>query len=276
MRSTRSPGHADGDDDVSGALLAAGLAGAAGLGLSLRFNWWRKKRPGTRILMYHQVGAPHSGSTLNKWRVEEEDFHWQLDALLRRGYRGAALGELLEAPSAERRRAVLTFDDGYRGVFERALPALLARGFSATVFVVADRIGGVNDWDGETPGEPLLSADEIRALHAAGVEIGSHGATHRALTRLSDGELSRELVGSRDTLERIVGAPVTSFCYPFGDFDDRVVEATRAAGYRAATVSRGGISKDLSDPFRLKRISERGTNSRLDFTLALTRGRSRL
>src|ERR1035441_8513231 len=146
--------------------------------------------------MYHQVGAPHSGSTLNKWRVEEEDFHWQLDALLRRGYRGAALGELLEAPSAERRRAVLTFDDGYRGVFERALPALLARGFSATVFVVADRIGGVNDWDGETPGEPLLSADEIRALHAAGVEIGSHGATHRALTRLSDGELSRELVAA--------------------------------------------------------------------------------
>jgi peptidoglycan/xylan/chitin deacetylase (PgdA/CDA1 family) len=228
VRSTRSPGHADGDDDVGGALLAAGLAGAAGLGLSLRFNWCRKKRPGTPILMYHQVGAPHSGSTLNKWRVKEEDFHWQLDALLRRGYRSAALGELLEAPSAQRRRAVLTFDDGYRGVFERALPALLARGFSATVFVVADRIGGVNDWDGETPGEPLLSADEIRALHAAGVEIGSHGATHRALTRLSDGELSRELVGSRDTLERIVGAPVMCFCYPFGDFDDRVV-ASRVA-----------------------------------------------
>ena len=56
----------------------------------------------------------------------------------------------------------------------------------------------------------------------------SHGATHRALTRLSDGELSRELVGSRDTLERIVGAPVMCFCYPFGDFDDRVV-ASRVA-----------------------------------------------
>ncbi len=261
---------------MSGALLAAGLGGAAGLGLSLRFNWWRKKRSGTPILMYHQVGAPRSGSALNKWRVKEEDFRWQLDALLRRGYRGAALRELLEAPSLESRRAVLTFDDGYRGVFERALPALLARGFSATVFVVADRLGGVNDWDGETPGETLLSANEIRALHAKGIEIGSHGATHRALTRLSDGELSRELAGSRDTLERLVGAPVTSFCYPFGDFDDRVVEAARAAGYRAATVIRGGISKDLSDPFRLKRISVRGTNTRLDFTLALTRGRSRL
>ena len=260
---------------MSGVLLAAGL-GAAGLGLSLRFNWWRKKRSGTPILMYHQIGDPRPGSALNKWRVTEGDFHWQLDTLVRRGIRGAALRELLEAPPPGSRRAVLTFDDGYRGALTRALPALLARGFSATVFVVADKLGGANDWDEETPGEALLSGDEIRELHAKGIEIGSHGATHRALTRLSDDELSREVGGSREALERVVGAPVTSFCYPFGDFDDRVVEAVRAAGYRAATVIRGGISTDLSDPFRLKRIAVRGTNTRLDFTLALTRGRSRL
>jgi peptidoglycan/xylan/chitin deacetylase (PgdA/CDA1 family) len=260
---------------VSGAFLAAGLGGAAGLGLSLRFNWWRKKLSGTPILMYHQVGPPRPESTRNKWRVKEQDFVWQLDALGRRGYRGAALEELFAAPS-ERRRAVLTFDDGYRGVLTRALPALLARGFSATVFVVADKLGGTNDWDGETPGDALLSADEVRELRARGLEIGSHGATHRALTRLSDGDLSREVAGSRETLERVVGAPVTSFCYPFGDVDERVVEAVRATGYRAATVIRGGIPKDLSDPLRLKRIAVRGTNTRLDFTLALTRGRSRL
>ncbi len=261
---------------MSGALLAAGIGGAAGLGLSLRFNWWRRKRPGTPILMYHQVGEHRPGSALNRWRVKEEDFAWQLDALLRRGYRGAALNELFEAPAAGSRRAILTFDDGYRGVLTRALPALLVRGFKATVFVVTDRPGGTNDWDGETPGEALLSADEIRELHAKGLEIGSHGATHRALTGLSDGELSREVAGSREALERLVGAPVTSFCYPFGDLDDRVVDAVRAAGYRAATVIRGGISKDLSDLLRLKRIAVRGTNTHLDFTLALTRGRSRL
>ncbi|MCM3874829.1 MAG: polysaccharide deacetylase family protein [Thermoanaerobaculia bacterium] len=264
---------------MNGALLAAATGGAAALGLSLRFNWRRPRRPGTPILMYHQVGEPRSGSALNKWRVREEDFRWQLDALSRRGYRGAALNELLgapEPPATKTRRVVLTFDDGYRGVKERALPALLARGFSATVFVVADRLGGANDWDAETPGEPLLGADEIRALHGAGIEIGSHGATHRALTSLPDAELTREVAGSKETLEGLTGAPVTSFCYPYGDFDDRVVEAVRAAGYRAATVIRGGISRDLSDPFRLKRIAVRGTHTRLDFLLALTRGRSRL
>ena len=67
-----------------------------------------------------------------------------------------------------------------------------------------------------------------------------------------------------------------SFCYPYGAFDDRSVAAVRAAGYRAATVIRGGIPPDLSDPFRLKRVAVRGTNTLLDFSLALTRGRSRL
>jgi peptidoglycan/xylan/chitin deacetylase (PgdA/CDA1 family) len=225
--------------------------------------------------MYHQVGAHRRGSDLNRWRVPEEDFLRQLDALSRRGYRGVALRDLF-APSPGTRRAVLTFDDGYRGVKERVLPHLLARGFSATVFVVAGRVGGVNDWDGETPAEPLLSEEEIRALHAAGVEIGSHGATHRALTLLDDAELAEEVAGSKDALERLLGAPVTSFCYPYGDFDDRVVAAVRAAGYRAATVIRGDIANDLADPFRIPRVSVRGTATRLDFALALTRGRSRL
>jgi peptidoglycan/xylan/chitin deacetylase (PgdA/CDA1 family) len=266
---------------VNGALLAAASGGAAALGLSLRFNWWRPKRPGTPILMHHQVGPHRPGSPLNRWRVTQRNFEWQLDTLQRLGYRGVALRDLVESPESQSpppamRRVVLTFDDGYRGVKESALPALRARGFAATVFVVADRTGGVNDWDGETPGEPLLAADEIQALYGAGIEIGSHGATHRALTRLDDADLAREVAGSRETLERITGAPVTSFCYPYGDFDDRVVEAVRAAGYGAATVIRGGISKDLSDPFRLKRVAVRGTHTRLDFLLALTRGRSRL
>ncbi|HTS01633.1 MAG TPA: polysaccharide deacetylase family protein, partial [Thermoanaerobaculia bacterium] len=143
-------------------------------------------------------------------------------------------------------------------------------------FVVSGKLGGENDWDGETPGDRLLTAAGVRALAAKGIEIGSHGATHRALPPLSDAELDDEVRGSKAALEAVLGAPVVSFCYPYGAFDDRVVEAVRAAGYRAATVIRGGISPDLSDPFRLERIAVRGTNTLLDFSLALTRGRSRL
>jgi peptidoglycan/xylan/chitin deacetylase (PgdA/CDA1 family) len=256
---------------------AAAALGAAGLGLSLRFTWWRRKRPGTPVLMYHDVGPHHPGSKLNHWRVLPEDFARQLDLLARRGYRGIALRDLLDRrPTEGERCTVLTFDDGMEGVLTRALPLLRAHGFSATVFVVSARLGGVNDWDGETPGDALLGADGVRALRDAGLEIGSHGATHRALTGLSDADLPAEVQGSKAALEAVTGAPVVSFCYPYGNFDDRVVAAVRNAGYRAATVIRGGISPDLSDPFRLKRIAVRGTNTLLDFSLALTRGRSRL
>jgi peptidoglycan/xylan/chitin deacetylase (PgdA/CDA1 family) len=259
---------------MDGALAAALFA--AGIGLSLRFNWWRPRRPGTPILMYHEVGPHRGGSKLNHWRVLPEDFARQLAHLARRGYRGVALRDLLDVPSADGKRAVLTFDDGYAGVLASALPLLGTHGFSATVFVVSGKLGGVNDWDGETPGDALLSADGVRALHAAGIEIGSHGTTHRALPELSDADLAAEVAGSKTALEAVIGAPVVSFCYPYGAFDDRSVEAVRAAGYRAATVIRGGIPPDLSDPFRLKRVAVRGTNTLTDFSLALTRGRSRL
>jgi len=260
---------------VSGAGLAAAGAALAVLGFSLRFHWWRPRRPGVPILMYHQVAPHRKGSALNRWRVSPAKFARQLDLLAARGYRVLALRDLLDAPDDGTKRVVLTFDDGYDAIRKSALPLLQARGFSATVFVVADRLGGANDWDAERPGEALLAADGVRALHEAGIEIGSHGATHRALPSLPDEELARETAGSRDALEALVGAPVASFCYPYGAFDDRAVAAVARAGYRAATIIRGGISPDLSDPYRLRRVAVRGTDTLIDFRLALTRGRSK-
>ena len=258
--------------------MTAAVVGTAvlALGLSLRFTWWRPRRPGTPILMYHQVAPHRPGSRLNRWRVPPERFERHLRVLAARGYQGVALRDLLQEPRAPGRRAVLTFDDGYAALVREALPCLLAHGFSATVFAVSGKLGGTNDWDAERPGEALASAEDLRVLADAGFEIGSHGATHRALTELSDEELERETAGSRADLERLVGGAVVSFCYPYGNFDGRVVEAVRRAGYRVATVIRGGISPDLSDPLRLRRIAVRGTDTMLDFHLALTRGRSRL
>ena len=258
------------------ALVAASLAAAAGAAVSLRWHWWRPRRRGVPILMYHQVGPHRPGSRLNKWRVTEEDFRRHLALLARRGYRGIALRELLDDPAGDGRpRAVLTFDDGFDGLRTRALPLLAERRFSATVFAVAGKPGGTNDWDRETPGDPLLDDAGLRELSAAGLEIGSHGLLHRALPELSADELRRETKESRSRLEDVVGTRVATFCYPYGAFDDRAVEAVRDAGYRAATVIRSGIQADLSDPYRLRRVPVRGTDPLLDLSLALTRGRSK-
>ncbi len=252
------------------------LAAAGGLGFSLRFTWWRPRRRGVPILMYHQVAPHRPGSPLNKWRVQPSRFARHLAFLSNSGYRGVSLRAYLDEPEAPDRRVVLTFDDGFAALVSNALPLLQEHGFGATVFVVAGKLGGTNDWDGERPGDPLLDRDGLATLAAAGIEIGSHGTNHRALAGADDETFAEEIVGSRRLLEEATGAPVVSFCYPYGSFDDRAVAAVRQAGYRAAAVIRGGILPDLSEPFRLERIAVRGTDTLLDFRLALTRGRSRL
>lgn len=254
---------------------ALGAAGTAALAASLRWHWWRPARAGTPILMYHQVGPHRPGSRLNRWRVTPRDFRRQMVLLERRGYRGVALRDLLDEPDAPQRRAVVTFDDGFDGIRTCAVPVLAEFGFSATVFVVAGKLGGVNDWDDETPGERLLDASSLRELRGAKIEVGSHGMSHRALPGLENSALSKETAGSRRVLEDVLGERVTTFCYPYGAVDERAVLAVREAGYRAATVIRSGIDAGLPDPWRLRRVPVRGTDPLLDFSLALTRGRSK-
>jgi Predicted xylanase/chitin deacetylase len=82
-----------------------------------------------------------------------------------------------------------------------------------------------------------MSWDALREMRASGFEIGSHGVGHCMLAKLPPEQLEAELVESRATLERELGEPVTLLSYPVGGdlaFDRRVMDATMAAGYRAA------------------------------------------
>ena len=248
---------------------AGAAAGLSALAFSLRFHWWRPTRPGVPILMYHQVGPHRHGSGLNKWRITVKDFRRQVDWLARKGYQGVSLRSLHEeGRSRAEKPVVITFDDGFDGVRTAALPTLREYGFLATVFVVAGRLGGVDDWNDERPGERLVDAGGIRELAAAGLEIGSHGLNHRNLIGLDETSLALETAGSRRALQAVVESPVESFCYPFGGVDDRAANAVRAAGYRAATVIRSGICDPRGDPYRMRRIPVRGTDPFLDFALA--------
>ena len=74
----------------------------------------------------------------------------------------------------------------------------------------------------------------LRKLRDAGMCIGSHGATHRELTRCTDDELAREVAGSRQQISEALKIPVRHFSYPWGRFDARVLRAVRKAGYRTA------------------------------------------
>ncbi len=199
--------------------------------------------PGTRMpppftLMYHRIADTRHDP--NHLVVHPARFAAQMAWLHRMGLRCVSVGELLGAVRAGRGRRLigLTFDDGYADL-PGIVPVLQRYGFNATVFVVAGRLGGINDWDADTPW-PLLDAAGVRGLAAAGVEIGSHGTTHTALAGADPVTLHRETRDSRQQLADVLGAPVTGFAYPYGSMDAAARAAVGAAGYGygCAVVSR--------------------------------------
>jgi peptidoglycan/xylan/chitin deacetylase (PgdA/CDA1 family) len=189
------------------------------------------------ILMYRAVADVSYDP--NMVSVSPRRFAAQLSWLARRRLRGVAVGTLVAALRAGRARGLvgLTFDDGYASVLENALPELVRREFTATVFVVSDRLGGTNDWDAGTPW-PLLSAAQVRELAAAGLEIGSHSATHVRLAGAGAERLAAEVRGSRERLSQAADAEIRGFAYPYGDMDATARRAVRDAHYEYACAVR--------------------------------------
>jgi peptidoglycan/xylan/chitin deacetylase (PgdA/CDA1 family) len=193
------------------------------------------------ILCYHAVSED--------WPTELAVSPAQLDAQLRffarRGYRPATLSTALERP-APAKTLVVTFDDAYSSVLERALPVMSSLGVPGTVYVPTDYVAGegalswasLGRWLG-TPHEDELrcmSWRGLRDLAAAGWEIGSHTRTHPELPSLADAELAAELTGSKARCEEEIQRPCRALAYPFSAYDRRAMDAARSAGYESATI----------------------------------------
>jgi peptidoglycan/xylan/chitin deacetylase (PgdA/CDA1 family) len=106
----------------------------------------------------------------------------------------------------------------------------------------------------ERPLDRAMTTSQLRSLIDDGHEIGGHSVTHPILTTLDENQVRTEVASCRRDLELRLGAPVTTFCYPNGTFDDRVLRATRDAGYAAACTTRTGRNGPGVDPFLLRRV----------------------
>lgn len=111
--------------------------------------------------------------------------------------------------------------------------------------------GGIED--AACPDDLIMSWEQLSELTRDGHEIGSHTYTHEILPQLDQVALTAEVAESKSALERGIGASVDSFCYPNGDYDDRVVRAVEAAGYHRAVTVEAGANASGHDVFRLAR-----------------------
>ena len=142
------------------------------------------------------------------------------------------------------RAMVLTFDDGYANHVDIVVPLLLRYRFSATFFIAVERIGRAG----------YLTWDQLRKLVFLGMEIGSHGLSHRPFTALSREELVHELSESKRRLEEEVGVPVRALAVAGGFWSHAVSEAARQVGYDAVWVSTVGTNGPETSPHALRRV----------------------
>ena len=124
----------------------------------------------------------------------------------------------------------------------------------------------------------MLNWKQLGEMIREGHEIGSHSMTHPILTGCSDNELHFEIVESRKTLQAKLGISVDSFCYPNGDFNDRIMKVTEKAGYSCAVSTQWKANRKEGLLFSLGRcdittaklLNSRGilTESRLSWRLS--------
>ncbi len=208
--------------------------------------------------MYHSIASMPKGTVMRSLHVPSKRFRLQMRLLKWLGYRGLSMGELLPYLKGEKSGKVvgITFDDGYRNNLTEALPVLQQVGFSATCYIISQKIGGVNEWDLDKgiPENPLMNETEVGEWISGGMEIGSHTRNHVRLTECNAETAIAEIAQSRKDLEQQFSTPVGHFCYPYGDRDDSIQQITEEGGYlTATTVSRGRARPD--DPLlKLPRV----------------------
>ncbi len=211
-------------------------------------------RHGPVVLTYHSV-VDEASEPAWKWAVSLTQFKNHLDIIDRVGARTSRIRDLSDRQHAGGPLVILTFDDGYADNF-KAFEALRERNMVATWFVVTSDIGREASWatGPETP-KPMLGAEQLREMHEAGMEIGSHGCTHRALPNLDDEALERELRESRKDLEALVEGEIVSVAYPYGRYDARVLSAAGRAGYRYGCTCRTGWANAADERLEIRRLS---------------------
>ena len=214
------------------------------------------------ILMYHRIAA-EGPVALERFRVAPDLFANQIATLRQAGYHTVSLGDWIRAMARHEpllgKPVILTFDDGYRDFLTAALPVLRAHGFSATVFLVAERIGQAAQWDaGYGESAPLLSWEEVRALQEAGIEFGSHSSVHRPMTGMCRAELAEDTVRARAILEEGLATPLEFLAYPYGAENGFVRRVIEDLGFQAAVTCESGISQLGDNPLRLPRIEVPG------------------
>ncbi len=149
----------------------------------------------------------------------------------------------------ERGMVSLSFDDGTKSIYDYARPTLNTAGFDSTQYIISGAVGCA---DGGVGCDDFMTSAELNTLDSEGHEIAPHTRTDPCapgddpedptdncasgvgLKGLSPRDLFSEVDGLRFDLLSAVGVSAntyfSTFAYPFGEFDDALIDKLKSAG----------------------------------------------
>ncbi len=155
----------------------------------------------------------------------------------------------------------ITFDDGYAENCQEAIPLLVKERIPCTYFITAQNtLQGLPFQHDLKCGHshPVNNVEQIKAMAAAGIEIGAHTYSHADLGKITDPlTLHKELVVAREVLAAAIGRPIRYFAFPFGlraNLSHQAFALAEEAGYEAVCSAYGGWNLPGGDAFHLQRI----------------------
>lgn len=204
------------------------------------------------ILCYHRFG-PKKKSPLT---MSAQIFNQQMKYLKDNGYRVISPDTLLDfleyRGQIPKKSVLITMDDGYKSVYDIAVPILKKYGFTATFFVYNKYVG---------ISKKAMSWDDLRALKADGFTIGSHSISHSDLTQKLPNEtddafairIRKEIFLSKKIIDRELDQDTFYFSFPYGRYNPSLLKLSKSAGYRLAVTVDRGSNPFFTNPLALKR-----------------------
>jgi peptidoglycan/xylan/chitin deacetylase (PgdA/CDA1 family) len=220
-------------------------------------EWDQEIKRGIPILLLHKIGPSPARTNMPGMYVSPSSFRKQMSALKLSGFRTISIDQAIRLDQREPPQIVISFDDGFEGVLLHAGAFLRDLGFRAIQFLVADRLGQLNQWDFglDTTLERLMDQAQVRDWLSLGHEIGAHTLTHPRLNKISREEAREEISGSKKKLEDLFGVPIRHFAYPYGSHNEETINLVREAGLETACTMEQGVVRPGDNVFRLRRLN---------------------
>jgi peptidoglycan/xylan/chitin deacetylase (PgdA/CDA1 family) len=206
--------------------------------------------------MYHHIDDPPPGADAIRrdLSVSPQNFEGQLRYLKQEGYETITLNDLALHLTVGKllppKPIILTFDDGYTDAYIHAYPLLQRYGFAGTFFLISARA------DAGDPG--FLSWAEVEEMHAAGMRFEPHSYDHPDMRDRGFDFVVFQILAPKEAIEARTGEKCRFFAYPFGRYDQFVIDVLRSAHFWGGVLTEQGATHTADDLFTLDRVRIHG------------------